>query len=118
MGTKHNNEYMIITLSGATLFLLVLGFVLERKTIRQTFLTGGAYGMAAGLLNGAKNFSNLAAIALVPLSLLTPLKTALSKPLNLFVALVIYKEKYNLLQYLSIGFSILSVLLMQAAKYV
>ena len=34
------------------------------------------------------------------------------------LALFIYKEKYNLLQYLSIAFSILSVLLMQAAKYV
>ena len=118
LGTQHNNEYMIITLSGATAFLLLLGFITEGKTMKQTFLTGGSYGMAAGLLNGAKNFANLAVLPLIPLSLLTPLKTAISKPLNLFVALFIYKEKYNLLQYLSIAFSILSVLLMQAAKYV
>ena len=113
-----SNEYMIITLSGATLFLLLLGFITERKNLKQTLLRGGLYGMGAGLLNGAKNFANLAAITLVPLSMLSPIKMAISKPLNLLVALVIYKEKYTLLQYLSIGFGILSVVLMQVAKYV
>ena len=116
-GKQYSNEYMV-TLSGATLCLLLLGFIMERDTMKHTFLKGSAYGMAAGLLNGTKNFANLMAISLVPLSLLTPLKSAITKPLNLFVALVIYKEKYNLLQYLSIGFSVLSMVLMQVAKYV
>ena len=116
--TQYSNEYMIITLSGATVFLLLLGFITERKNLKQTLLQGGLYGMGAGLLNGAKNFANLATIALIPLSMLSPIKMAISKPLNLFVALVIYKEKYTLLQYLSIGFGILSVVLMQVAKYI
>lgn len=115
---QYSNEYMIITLTGATLFLLILGFIMEWDAMKQTFLKGSAYGMAAGLLNGTKNFANLMAISLVPLSLLTPLKSAITKPLNLFVALVIYKEKYNLLQYLSIGFSVLSMILMQVAKHI
>lgn len=115
---QYSNEYMIITLSGATAFLLLLGFITERKNLKQTLLQGGLYGMSAGLLNGTKNFANLAAIALVPLSMLSPIKMAISKPLNLFVSLVIYKEKYTLLQYLSIGFGILSVVLMQVAKYI
>ena len=114
----YSNEYMIITLSGATAFLLLLGFISERKNLKQTLLQGGLYGMGAGLLNGAKNFANLAMIALIPLSMLSPIKMAISKPLNLFVALIIYKEKYTLLQYLSIGFGILSVVLMQVAKYI
>ena len=115
---QYTNEYMIITLSGATFFLLLLGLITERKNLKQTFLQGGAYGMGAGLLNGAKNFSNLAAMMLVPLSFLTPVKMAIAKPLSLFVSLVIYKEKYTLLQYLSIGFGVLSVVLMQVAKYI
>ena len=115
---QYSNEYMIITLSGATLFLLTLGFTTERKNLKNVFVKGSAYGMAAGLLNGTKNFANLAVISMIPLSLLTPLKSAISKPLNLFVALVIYKEKYNLLQYLSIAFSLLSMALMQVAKYI
>ena len=109
---------MIITLSGATFFLLLLGFITERKNLKQTFVKGGAYGIGAGLLNGAKNFSNLAAMMLIPLTVLTPVRMALAKPLNLFVSLFIYKERYTLLQYLSIAFGILSVVLMQVAKYV
>ena len=118
LGTSLNNEYMIITLSGATLFLLAIGFITERKDLRRSFMQGGAYGAAAGLLNGLKNGANLAAIALIPLSVLTPLKMALNKPLNFLVSFFIYKERYSLLQYLSIGFGILSVVLMQVAKYV
>lgn len=118
LGTDINNEYMIITLSGATLFLLAIGFITERKDLRRSFMQGGAYGAAAGLLNGLKNGANLAAIALIPLSVLTPLKMALNKPLNFLVSFFIYKERYSLLQYLSIGFGILSVVLMQVAKYV
>ena len=118
LGTDINNEYMIITLSGATVFLLLLGFVKEWKELKHTFLKGSAYGAAAGLLNGLKNGANLAAIALIPLSVLTPLKMALNKPLNFLVSFFIYKERYTTLQYLSIGFGILSVVLMQVAKYV
>jgi len=116
--TLYSNEYMIITLSGATIFLLTFGFITERKTMKQTFLKGSTYGMAAGLLNGAKNFANLMAISLIPLSLLSPLRSAIGKPLNIFVALVIYKERFTLLQYLSIGISILAAILIQVAKYI
>ena len=85
---------------------------------RTAMITGGAYGMGAGLLNGAKNFANLAAMMIVPLTILTPVKMAIAKPLNFFVSFFIYKERYTMLQYLSIGFGILSVVLMQVAKYV
>lgn len=118
LGTDINNEYMIITLSGATLFLLVIGFVKERKDLRRTFIQGGAYGAAAGLLNGIKNGANLASIGLLPLSLLTPLRTAIKTPLNILVGIFIYKEKYTPLQYVSIGLGILAGILMQASKYV
>lgn len=112
------NEYMIMTFSGASAFLLILGFVTERENLKQTLVKGGAYGMAAGLLNGAKNFANLAAMMLVPLTVLTPVKMAIAKPLNLCISFFLYKERYTTLQYLSIGFGILSVVLMQVAKYV
>ena len=115
---QYSNEYMVITLSGATVFLLLLGFITERKNLKQTFVKGGAYGMGAGLLNGAKNFANLAAMMIVPLTVLTPVKMAIAKPLNFCVSFFIYKERYTILQYLSIGFGILSVVLMQVAKYV
>lgn len=115
---QYTNEYMIITLSGATLFLLSLGLITDRKNLKQTFLKGGAYGAGAGLLNGAKNFASLAAMMIIPLTVLTPVKMAIAKPLSFCVSFFIYKERYTMLQYLSIGFGILSVVLMQVAKYV
>jgi len=115
---QYSNEYMTITLLGASLFLLILGFITERQNIRHTLIHGGAYGMAAGLLNGAKNAANLAAMLMLPLTVLMPVRMAINKPLNFIVSFFIYKERYTVLQYLSIGFGILSVVLMQIAKYV
>ena len=114
---QYTNEYMVITLSGATFFLLLLGFITEQKNLK-VLRKGGVYGMGAGLLNGAKNFANLAAMMIVPLTILTPVKMAIAKPLNFCVSFFIYKERYTMLQYLSIGFGILSVVLMQVAKYI
>ena len=113
---QYSNEYMVITLLGASAFLLILGCITERQNLQQTFIKGSTYGMAAGLLNGAKNFANLAAMMLIPLTVLTPVKMAIAKPLNFCVSFFLYKERYTVLQYLSIGFGILSVILMQAAK--
>ena len=89
LGTGINNEYMIITLSGATVFLLIIGFVKERKDLRRTFIQGGAYGAAAGLLNGIKNGANLAVIGLLPLSLLTPLRTAIKTTTPIITPIII-----------------------------
>lgn len=114
----YTNEYMIITLACSTCFLLLLGLLAERKKLKQTFLKGSLYGMGAGLLNGAANFASLLAMMLVPLSFLTPMKMALAKPLEFCVSFFIYKERYTLMQYLSIGFGILSVVFIQAAKYI
>ena len=110
---QHSNEYMIITLGGAFLFLLLMGIILERDGIKKTLKQGITYGMGAGMLNGLKNGINLAMIALIPLSVLTPVKKGGGIVFTFLVSYFLYKERYTKLQYLSILLSIISIILMQ-----
>lgn len=109
----HSNEYMIITLAGATLSLLIMAIVLEKDSMKRTIKYGFTYGMSAGLLNGLKNAVNLAMIALIPLSVLTPVKKGVGMVFTFLVSFFLYKERYTKLQYFSIVLSIIALILMQ-----
>lgn len=110
---QHSNEFMVITLTGASLFLFIMGAVLERKSMLKTLRQGCLYGIGAGLLNGFKNALNLALIMLMPLSILTPVNKAVGLLLGYVVSVFLYKEKYTKLHYLSMLLSIISIALMQ-----
>jgi len=109
----YSNEYMIITLAGASVSLLIMAIVLEKDGMKKTLRYGFTYGMGAGLLNGLKNAINLAIIALVPLSVLTPMKKGMGIVFTFLVSYFLYKERYTKLQYLSIVLSIIAIVLMQ-----
>ena len=111
----YSNEYMIITLAGASLSLLVMAVVLEKNSIKNIAKQGFAYGMGAGLLNGFKNAINLALIALLPLSILTPVRKGGGMVFTFLVSYIIYKERYTKLQFFSIFLSIVAIALMQLA---
>lgn len=110
---QHSNEFMVITLTGASLFLFVMGAVQERKGMLKTIRQGCLYGIGAGLLNGFENALNLALIMLMPLSILTPINKAVGLLLGYVVSVFLYKEKYAKLHYLSMLLSIISIALMQ-----
>ncbi len=112
-GGLHSNEYMVITLTGAFLSLLIMSFLLERKDMRKGFLRGSIYGMGAGLLNGMKNAANLSLIAQLPLSVLTPVQKGAGMIFTYIVSVFLYKEKYTKLQYLSMSLSVIAIVLMQ-----
>ena len=109
----HSNEYMVITLAGAFLSLLLMGVVIEKKSIKNTFKQGIVYGMGAGLLNGLKNALNLLLIAMVPLSVLTPVRKGVGIVFAFLVSFLLYKERYTKLHYLSILLSVIAIVLMQ-----
>ncbi len=109
----HSNEFMIITLTCASLFLFVMGAVLERKGMLKSLRQGFLYGIGAGLLNGFKNALNLVLITLVPLSVLSPLNKGVSLLLGYVVSVFLFKEKYTKLHYLSMLLSVISIALMQ-----
>lgn len=109
----HSNEYMIITLAGAFLTLLIMAIILEKNKMKKAIKHGFTYGVSAGLLNGLKNAINLALIALLPLSVLTPVIKGGGMVFTFLVSYFLYKEQYTKLQYLSIGLSVIAILLIQ-----
>ena len=92
---KCDNEYMIITLVGASLFLLVMSAFKERDNITVIFKKGIVYGALAGILNGAGNFLNLFIYSFVPLSLASPISSASALVLSFLISSFIYKEKFS-----------------------
>ncbi len=92
---KCDNEYMIITLVGACLFLFVVSFFKERDKITVIFKKGIFFGATAGLLNGGQNFLNLVIYSFVPLSLASPISSASSLILSFLISSFIYKEKFS-----------------------
>ncbi len=115
-GGLHSNEYMIVTLSIASAFLFVFGFIAERKNMKTSITKGSLYGIGAGLLNGVKNAVNLALIMAVPFTILSPLQKAIGIPVNFLVAFFFYKERYTKLQYFAIILSVFTIVLMQINK--
>lgn len=109
----YKNEFMVITLTGASLFLFIMGALLERRGMLKVLRQGCLYGIGAGLLNGFKNALNLVLITLVPLSVLSPINKGVGLLLGYVVSVFLYKEKYTKLHYLSILLSIISIVLMQ-----
>jgi len=109
------NEFMIISLAGASISLFVMGLILEGNTLRKSFRQALIYGAGAGLCNGIKNAANLAAVLLIPLSILTPLRKGLHLIVTFSLSHLIYKERYTKLHYFCIILSIISIIIMQFA---
>jgi len=108
---KCDNEYMIITLVGASLFLFVTSAFRERKSIAVVFKKGILYGALAGILNGAGNFLNLIIYSFVPLSLASPISSASALVMSFLISSFIYKEKFSKRQIVAAAVGTLSVVL-------
>lgn len=108
-----DNEFMILSLGGAFVALFVLGLILEREKLGQIIKHGTLYGAGAGLMNGAMNFLNLAVYIFIPISAATSIRTGLSIVGSFAVSVLIYREKFTLMQALSAGVGIIALLLLQ-----
>ena len=109
--SAYDNEFMILSLGGAALFLFVYGFVKERNNFSSIIKKGSVYGFAAGLLNGSKNFLGLALCLHIPLSVLTPIRTGLAFISSFLVSLLLYKEKFTKTQVVGVLLGIVSIVL-------
>lgn len=112
MINPYKTEYLIITFVGSALWLFVLGFIYERASFVPTVKTGLVYGAAAGLCNGANNLLGLITIQYFDLSFITPFKTGISMIVTFLVAILFYKEKFSLRQYLAVAIGIVAIVLL------
>lgn len=93
-----DNEFMILSLGGASVFLMIFGILNERKNMSYIAKHGIPYGMLAGFFNGARNFIGLVLYLYIPISIAVPLKTGLGFILSFVISVLLYKEKFTKLQ--------------------
>ncbi|MBQ3123809.1 MAG: EamA family transporter [Clostridia bacterium] len=111
----YDNEFMIISLVGAAVILLVLGLIKEKEKVVSTVKYGSLYGLFAGMLNGATNFTNLAIYLFIPISAATPIKTGLGLVTSFLISIFIYKEKFTKMQFISAVIGVGALILFKLA---
>ncbi len=107
-----SNEFLILSLGGAFVLLLGIGLVTDRSRLAHVLKTGSLYGGLAGLCNGAKNFLTIFIYLCLPLSVVSPITTGLSILFSFLVAIMLYKEKYSLIQKCGVLLGAAAVLLL------
>lgn len=111
-GDTYKNEFMVIALAGATVFLLLLGVIFERKRFRSTIKYGILYGAGAGIFNAANNLLALITYNYLPISFTSPVRAGLGMVLSFLMSVILYKEKFNARQVVSAVIGIGAVVLM------
>lgn len=109
--SAYDNEFMIISLGGAALFLFIFGFIKERSSISVIFRRGLLYGITSGLLNGARNLIGLVLCLYIPISVLTPLRTGLAFISSFIISVFFFRESFTKLQLTGVLLGTLSLIM-------
>ncbi len=115
-GGACDSEFKMISTIGACILLIVLGFILEKDNLGYIVKHGSLYGVAAGLVNGGKNFLSLVIYTLAPISVFTPMNTGLGLIASFAISVFLYKEKFTKIQAVSVGIGFLAFILFQVAS--
>lgn len=107
-----SSEFQIISIGGSFLLLTVIGLILDRKRLSYFLHHGTLYGAGAGICNGAKNFLTLVIYTLLPLTVISPLKTGLGMLAIFIMAVLFYKEKYTKRQLIGVLLGAAAVILL------
>ncbi len=110
-GGACDNEFLIISLFGAFLFLFVYGLFVDRKRLGVALKSGLLHGALAGVCNGVSNLLSIITLLYVPISLLSPINAGGGLLLAFFVSLLLYKEKFTKKQMLSVFIGVLALVL-------
>ena len=107
-----SSEFQIISIGGSFVLLAIIGLILDRDKLPYFLKHGSIYGVGAGIFNGAKNFLTLVIYTLLPLSIVSPMKTGLGMLATFALALCIYKEKYAKKQIIGVILGVIAVILL------
>ena len=107
-----SSEFQIISIGGSFVLLALIGLILDRDKLPYVLKHGSIYGVGAGIFNGAKNFLTLVIYTLLPLSIVSPMKTGLGMLATFALALCIYKEKYAKKQIIGVILGVVAVILL------
>lgn len=112
---KCDNEFMIISLFGAFVFLFIYGFISEREKLKTAVKSGMLFGAVAGAFNGASNFLSLVIYNFVPISIVSPVSTGGGLVLSFVVSAVLYKERFTPRQIVSAVIGVIALVLFKIA---
>ncbi len=111
-GDAYNNEFLMISLAGATIYLLIMGIIFERDSFKKTMKSGFLYGASAGILNGINNLLGLIAYNYINITVSSPISTGAGMAVSFLVSVIIYKEKFTRNQIISAIIGVIAVVLM------
>ena len=109
---NYKNEFLMISLAGASLILFVLALIFERDSLKSKIKPGFIYGSFAGIFNGINNFFLLMTYFYLPLSFTAPIRTGLGIVFGFSLSVFLYKEKFNARQIVSVFIGIAAVVIM------
>ena len=112
---KCDNEFLILSLLGAFLFLFAHGLVNDKNALRPALKSGTLFGALAGMFNGATNLLSIITLLYVPISIVSPIKSGGALLLSFVVSRVIYKEKFTARQLVSAFIGVFALVLFKLA---
>ena len=102
-GDVCSEEFQIISIGGSFISLAIIGLITDRNNLGYVLKNGTLYGAISGLFNGAKNFTILFIYALLPISIVSPLKAGLAIIGSFLLSIIAYKEKYTVMQKIGVA---------------
>ena len=110
-GGACDNEFLIISIFGAFLFLFVYGIFVNRCHLGTALKSGVLHGALAGVCNGAANLLNIIVLLYVPISIVSPVQAGGGLLLAFVVSSLFYKEKFTKMQILSAAIGVVALVL-------
>lgn len=105
-------EFMVLALSVASLSLLPVSLVTERKKIQKSGKGLLLCGISSGISTGLVNLFVMYAVNYLTASLVFPLISGGSLLLTFLVALLLFKEKFHPKQYIGLFLGVASIVLL------
>ncbi len=87
------NEFMIISLGGSFLFLLIGGIIKDAESFGYIVKNGILYAMCGGIANGITNFLILQSYLFIPISIASPINAGLKILFTVIISVILFKEK-------------------------
>ncbi len=90
----YDNEFIILTYSVSFVLLMGIGIIMEKKRTGEIFSRCLPYTFVAGLSNALNNLLGFVVLTLLPISISSPVGSAVGKIVNFIVAILVFREKY------------------------
>ena len=109
---NYKSEFMIVALAFSCIVLFIASIIVERGKIRQSVGQAFVFGGASGIMSGLLNLFVMLSISIMPAAVVFPVIAGGSLIPTFFIAVVFFKEKYSVLQWVGYATGLISVVLL------